>query len=124
MTADYAEAVRTHRFDLLHVEGKLVGLVETIPEADCLLIENVAVLPALQGRGFGRMLMAHAEAVAISLGFDEIRLYTNKLFAQNIRFYLNLGYRLDREEEFKAGVVVHMLKTIKNKSFTGGEEWN
>jgi hypothetical protein len=32
MTADYAEAVRKHRFDLLYVEGKLAALIETIPK--------------------------------------------------------------------------------------------
>jgi GNAT superfamily N-acetyltransferase len=112
MTADYAEAVRKHRFDLLYVEGELAALIETIPEADHLLVENVAVAPAFQGRGLGRKLMAHAEELAASLGFGEIRLYTNKLFAENVQLYGKLGYRLDREEEFKGGVVVHMSKRI------------
>src|SRR5439155_18477340 len=60
MTADYMDAVRKHRFDLLYVEGKLAALIETIPKADHLLIENVAVSPPFQGRGLGRKLMAHA----------------------------------------------------------------
>jgi hypothetical protein len=34
MTADYALALREHRFDLLYVEGKLAALIETIKEAD------------------------------------------------------------------------------------------
>jgi GNAT superfamily N-acetyltransferase len=114
MTADYAEAVRKHRFDLLYVEGELAALIETIPEADHLLVENVAVAPAFQGRGLGRKLMAHAEELAVSLGFGEIRLYTNKLFAENVQLYGKLGYRLDREEEFKGGVVVHMSKRIRS----------
>jgi GNAT superfamily N-acetyltransferase len=67
MTADYAEAVRKHRFDLLYVAGKLAALIEMIPEADHLLIENVAVSPPFQGCGLGRKLMAHAEKVAASL---------------------------------------------------------
>src|SRR4051794_10754155 len=46
MTADYDEAVRKHRFDLLHVGGRLAALIETIREADHLLIENVAVSPS------------------------------------------------------------------------------
>jgi ribosomal protein S18 acetylase RimI-like enzyme len=80
MTADYADAVRKHRFDLLYVQGKLAALIETIPETDHLLVENVAVSPPFQGRGFGRKLMAHAERVAGSSGFRERRLYTNNLF--------------------------------------------
>ena len=113
MIADYAEAVRKHRFDLLYVGGKLAALIETIPKADHLLIENVAVSPPFQGRGLGRKLMAHAEKVAVSLGFSEIKLYTNKLFAENVQLYGKLGYRVDREEEFKGGVAVHMSKRIE-----------
>ena len=110
MTADYEEAVRTHRFDLLYVEGKLAALIETISEADHLLVENVAVSPDFQGRGLGRKLMAHAETVASASGFSEIRLYTNQRFVENIELYRRLGYRVDREEAVAVGVVVHMSK--------------
>jgi ribosomal protein S18 acetylase RimI-like enzyme len=113
MTADYAEAVRRHRIDLLHLDGVLAALIETIAEADHLLIENVAVSPAFQGRGFSRKLMAHAEQIAASSGFGEIRLYTNKLFTQNIELYRKLGYRVDREEVLEIGVAVHMSKPIR-----------
>ena len=112
MTADYAEALRKHRFDLLYVEGELVALIETVRGADHLLIENVAVAPSFWGRGFGRKLMAHAEKMAASSGLSEIRLYTNKLFAENVQFYGKLGYLVDREEAFKGGVVVHMRKSV------------
>ncbi len=47
MQADYDEAVRNHRIDLLHVDGKLAALIETIDEPDHLLVENVAVAPGL-----------------------------------------------------------------------------
>ena len=113
MTADYEAAVRKHRIDLLHLGGEPVALIEMIPGADHLLIENVAVLPAHQGRGLGRRLMAHAEAVAMALGHPEIRLYTNKLFAENLRLYEKLGYRLDREETWTGGVIVHMSKPVR-----------
>jgi ribosomal protein S18 acetylase RimI-like enzyme len=114
MTADYAEAVRKHRFDLLYVGGKLAALIETISETDHLLVENVAVSASFQGRGFGRRLMAHAEQLAASSGFSEIRLYTNKLFAENVQLYERLGYRVDREEELKIGVAVHMSKPLRS----------
>ncbi len=113
MTADYAEAVRKHRIDLLYLDDALAALIEMIPGADHLLIENVAVAPAFQGRGLGRKLMAHAEQVAGSLGHPEIRLYTNKLFAGNVRLYLRLGYAVDREEEFRGGLTVYMSKPVR-----------
>lgn len=51
MTADYDAAVRDHVVDMLHLDEKLAALIEMRPEADHLLIVNVAVSPAHQGRG-------------------------------------------------------------------------
>ena len=112
MTADYVTALKTHRFDLLHVDGTLAGLVETIPKTDHLLIENVAVSPAFQGRGLGGMLLDHAEGLTATAGHDEIRLYTNKLFTENVCLYQKRGYRIDREETWAGGVIVHMAKRL------------
>jgi len=81
-----------------------------VPEGDCLLIENVAVLPAHQGRGFGRRLLKLAEELTSSAGLAGVRLYTNKLFVRNIRLYESLGYRVEREEPFLGGTAVHMMK--------------
>ena len=112
MAADYERAVRAHLIELMYVGGELVALIEMIPEADHLLIENIAVAPAAQGRGYGPALVAHAEILAGELGFSEVRLYTNPRFAGNVALYARLGYRVDREEVFLAGTVVHMSKRI------------
>jgi len=112
MQVDYAGALRKHRFDLLHVGERLVALIETVPQSDFLLIENVAVLPAYQGRGFGRRLLDLAEELAATSHCACVRLYTNKLFAENVGLYEARGYRVEREEEFKGGVVVHMMKPL------------
>ncbi len=112
MTADYEKALQIHRFDLLFVEETLAGLIETVPQFDHLLIENVAVAPLHQRRGFGRKLMVHAELLAVQLGFGEIRLYTNHRFAENIQLYGRLGYRVDLEETLNGGVAVHMSKRV------------
>src|SRR5271166_324728 len=111
MRVDYADAVRKHRFDLLYVDSRLAALIETVPEDDCLLIENVAVLPAFQGRGFGTRLLKLAEELAAPLDLAGTRLYTNKLFVQNIRLYEAIGYRVEREEELNGGVAVHVMKS-------------
>jgi hypothetical protein len=112
MTVDYDARVRDHHIDLLHVGDQLAALIEMVPEANHLLIENVAVLPAFQGQGYGRRLMAHAETVAASLDLPEVRLYTNKLFAGNVRLYRGLGYQVDREEPFKESFTVYMSKLL------------
>ena len=112
MTVDYDARVRDHRIELLHVDGRLAALIELVPEAAHLLIENVAVLPAFQWQGYGRRLLAHAETVAASLGLAAVRLYTNPLFAGNVQLYGRLGYQMDREEPFKGGVTVYMSKPL------------
>jgi ribosomal protein S18 acetylase RimI-like enzyme len=112
MSADYDRAVREHLVDLAFSGGRLVGLIEMIPHRGHLLIENVAVSPDQQARGIGKALMNHAERTAARLGAQLVRLYTNKLFEANIRFYESLGYRLDREEAFRGGTLVHMSKAL------------
>ncbi len=113
MTADYDAAVRDHMVDLLHDGGRLVGLIETRPEADHLLIVNVAVAPAFQGQGLGRLLLAHAEKVAEALGHGETRLYTNGRFTDNLRLYGRIGYQVDREEVHpQLGMAVYMSKRL------------
>ncbi|MDO8801142.1 GNAT family N-acetyltransferase [Phenylobacterium sp.] len=112
MGADYEAAVRAHRFDLLYVGDELAALIETIDEADQLLIENVAVSPGHQGQGLGRRLLAHAEGLAVAHGYARIRLYTNQRFEENIALYQRVGYRIDRAEAVSAGVVIHMSKAL------------
>jgi ribosomal protein S18 acetylase RimI-like enzyme len=112
MVADYGEAITKHRIDLLYLDGEPAALIELIPGEDYLLVENIVVAPKFQGRGHGRKLMAHAERVAASMGSAELRLYTNKLFVENLRLYRRLGYHIDREEAFGGGFVVHMSKQL------------
>jgi ribosomal protein S18 acetylase RimI-like enzyme len=112
MQADYERAVREHRIDLALLADELAGLIETIEQPDHLLIENVAVAPAFQGKGIGRRLMAHAEQLAVELGRTELRLYTNARFAENVALYRRLGYRIDREEASTLGVTVYMSKSV------------
>jgi ribosomal protein S18 acetylase RimI-like enzyme len=112
MTADYDIAVQTHLIDLLFADGALVALVECIEEPGQLLIENLAVDPAHQGSGYGRRMLAQAEETARQLGFAEVRLYTNKLFTENVAFYRKHGYRLDGESAFKGGLLVHMSRRL------------
>ena len=113
MTADYDVAVCEHVVDMLYLDQELTALIEMCPEADHLLIVNVAVSPAYQGRGYGRALLAHAEEFTRSLGLEEVRLYTNGRFTTNIKLYERVGYKVDREETSPhLGVVVYMSKHL------------
>jgi GNAT superfamily N-acetyltransferase len=113
MQADYERAVTEHKIDLLIVDGALVGLLETILRPDHLWIENIAVAPERQGRGYGRLLLAHAEKCAIEAGRFEIRPQTNQAFAANLALYAKLAYAIDRAEPFRGGMLVHMSKRIE-----------
>ncbi len=113
MQADYGRAVREHAIDLLTVGDALVGVIETIVRADHLWIENVAVAPERRGRGYGRLLLAHAEARAADAGRAEVRLQTNAAFAANLALYAKLGYAVDRTEPFRGGTAVYFSKRIE-----------
>jgi GNAT superfamily N-acetyltransferase len=112
MVADYERAVREHMIDLLFVGAGLVAVIETVNKTDHLLIENLAVAPPFQGRGYGRLLLDHVERLAASLRLPELKLYTNQQFATNIEFYSRHGFAVDREEPFMGGFKVHMSKHV------------
>jgi predicted N-acetyltransferase YhbS len=113
MNADYVHAVRAHMIELAYLDGELAGLIELIPAADHLLLENLAVAPAHQGKGLGRRLMARVEELACAQGFPMVRLYTNKAFTTNLGFYQKLGYAIECEEPIKTGgFLVHFVKDM------------
>jgi GNAT superfamily N-acetyltransferase len=106
-TADYDRAVVEHIVELWEEDGQLLGLIEVIPAAALLLIENIAVRPDQQGKGIGGKLLLHAEGLARSLGLNDTQLYTNAAFASNLSFYSRRGY-----QEFRRGTVVPGSVTV------------
>jgi ribosomal protein S18 acetylase RimI-like enzyme len=57
-----------------------------------LLVENIAIDPRFQGQGLGQVLMVFVEQQARKEQLNEIRLYTNELMTENLRFYHKLGF--------------------------------
>lgn len=112
MQVDYQQALREHRFDLAVEDGKIIGLIETMPRDDHMWIENVAVAPAAQGRGIGKRLLTLIEQRAIDAGLPELRLLSNGAFAANLALYTQLGFVVDREEAFMEGFTVYMSKKL------------
>jgi GNAT superfamily N-acetyltransferase len=87
---DYTDAVLAGRVWVL---GDPVAAVLVLdPEQDCMLVENVAVSPAAQGRGLGRALMEFAERQAKTRGLSRMTLYTNEVMTENLVIYARLGY--------------------------------
>jgi ribosomal protein S18 acetylase RimI-like enzyme len=111
MTVDYSVAVNQHDIQLLHIDGRLAGLIETIRDAD-FVVENLAVSPGFQKQGIGDALLRQAEQAAASLGYASVRLYTNQRFIENIAFYERRGYRVESEEQLTDGVLVNLVKKL------------
>ena len=102
MRDDYRAYIAAGYVRLLFADGKNggggrgnevpVGLLVLIPKPDTLLLDNVAVSPVAQGRGYGKRLMQVAEAHARELGFDSITLYTQEQMHENLAIYRRYGY--------------------------------
>jgi N-acetylglutamate synthase-like GNAT family acetyltransferase len=100
MSADYTQLVDEGDVWVLELDGELAGLIILESEVDHLLVSNVAVSPAHQGRGLGSKLLAHAETQARQRGIRELRLYTNELMHENLLVYGKLGWtEYDRAEQ-------------------------
>ena len=92
MSADYGRLVEEGDVWALEVDGEVAGLMILRSKPDHLLISNVAVASAHQGRRLGSRLLAHAEAEARRRGFKEMRLFTNELMHENLTIYARLGW--------------------------------
>lgn len=90
---DYADLVHQRQVWLLEDAQRVCAVLVLCPEPEAMLLSNVAVDPACQGRGFGRQLVDFAEVRAREAGFSLIRLYTNAAMSGNMALYQRLGYR-------------------------------
>jgi GNAT superfamily N-acetyltransferase len=114
LEADYDQLIEAGSITVL-VEpgaGAIAALIVLVLEAEALLIENVAVHPVFQRRGFGRILLARAEDVARSTGVATVRLYTHRLMATNIALYERLGYAVTARDTHEGRPVVHLAKAL------------
>lgn len=92
MVDDYMDVLRHCQVHVATVGEKVVGVVVLAATHDGLRLDNVAVRPAVKGKGIGRMLMEFAEMEAKRQGYDSIYLYTNERLDENIHLYSRMGY--------------------------------
>jgi GNAT superfamily N-acetyltransferase len=112
MDADHAEKVRRGLVSVADEGGEVVGLIALVEFADRLLIENVAVDPARQGRGIGRGLLEFAEEEARRAGIGTLALYTHEKMTENLALYVRLGYEEDERREERGFSRVFMEKRL------------
>jgi GNAT superfamily N-acetyltransferase len=90
MLRDYGPSVEA---GTTWVTGSPITAVLTLyPRDDHLLIENIAVQPAAQGHGLGRVLMSFAEEEAARRGLTRMALVTHEVMTENQAIYARLGY--------------------------------
>jgi ribosomal protein S18 acetylase RimI-like enzyme len=112
MLDDYAALIADGRVHVLEDTDGVLGVLVLIPEESAMLLDNVALHPRAQGRGFGRMLLDFAEQTARTAGYTQIRLYTHVMMTENIALYTRIGYRETRRGEEKGLRRVYMSKPL------------
>ena len=110
--ADYAALIAAGLVRVLESDGAVVGVLVLVEEPDGMLLDNVAVAAAAQGRGFGRRLIAFAEAAARDAGHADLRLYTNEAMTENLALYTRLGFVETHRAEAAGYRRVYMRKPL------------
>lgn len=96
MLANYTELLEKKDVYVLRMgdNGKIIGsiVLAADDEGKSIKVNNLVVDTAAQGRGYGRMLMEYAEAVARARGLSAVTLFTNIKMHENIDLYIKLGF--------------------------------
>ena len=91
-------------FDVLRFEGTAVGFLrcsQTVPNE--LKLEEIYLSNMQRGKGLGRLLLLHAEALARKRGCASIFLYVNRRNEEAVRAYRKTGYVVTEEKDFDIG---------------------
>jgi GNAT superfamily N-acetyltransferase len=92
MLDDYVALIEGGNVHVAIIADRIEGLIVLDFSHDQALIENLAIAPASQGKGLGKMLVAFAEHLALERGYEHLKLYTNALMHANIAIYTHLGF--------------------------------
>ncbi|MGI9372978.1 MAG: GNAT family N-acetyltransferase [Hyphomicrobiales bacterium] len=100
MIADFASHVAQQIVWVGDDEGVVCAYVVAIAKGDHMHLENVAVDPACQGKGYGLKMVQFVEDTARAQKLAAVELYTNIKMTGNQKWYPAIGYReIDRREE-------------------------
>ncbi|NKF30720.1 GNAT family N-acetyltransferase [Pseudomonas sp. BGM005] len=77
---------------------RLIGCRFLRPEADCLYVGKLAILPEAQGKGLGKRLLAIAEETAAALGLAALRLETRIELTENHAVFAAWGFSRTAEK--------------------------
>lgn len=112
MLDDYDELVAQGHVYVLENGAEIEGLVVLVHEDTTMLLDNVAVRPEAQGKGYGNRLIAFAEDQARAAGYNSIRLFTHELMTENQARYKYLGFVETHRGEERGLKRVYMTKVL------------
>jgi len=95
------------------VDGEIVamGALKKVTEKSA-EIRRMRVLPAHQGRGFGREMLLKLESVASQRGFDHIHLDTSTRQTAAMALYRKHGYREIRRGKIRGLDIIYFEKYL------------
>ena len=113
MLDDYAARIADGQAWVLEDAGRITGILVLEETPEGFLLDNIAILPEGQGKGYGRALIEFAEAEARRRGFAEIRLYTHEMMTENIVLYKRIGFVETHRISEKGFDRVYMTKHLE-----------
>lgn len=101
LLVDYSEVVEGGSTFIGMQGDKAVAVMVLKEHEEFMMINNLAVAPAYQGKGWGKAMLQLGEILANKRGKAQTQLYTNEIMEENIAFYQKAGYQIsaNREEE-------------------------
>ncbi len=91
---NYSEVVQGGS-TFIGMQGEEAVAVMVLKEhEEFMLINNLAVAPDYQGKGWGKAMLQLGEVLANKRGKMQTQLYTNEMMADNVSFYQNAGYQI------------------------------
>ena len=112
MLDDYVKVIREHLAYVAETDGVIAGILVLVRTQSGMLLDNVAVHPQHQGKGYGRRLLEYAESEARGRGHAHLDLYTHECMTENIEMYRRIGY-VETERKSERGYSrVYMRKAL------------
>lgn len=97
------------------IEDRIAGTVSAVPNGPSLHIRSMAVLPAYQGQGIARALLAYVEGYALQQGFETLDLETTPFLSTAIRLYGRFGFRKTSDSDLAGTPLFTMEKQISQQ---------
>lgn len=116
MLTDYSVEIQQHDVFVACEDGEVMGFILLLPDekpdADCMWLDVLAVDPAHQKKGIGRLLINYTENFMREHGKKECRLYTNVKFTNTKEIYLHCGYEIYQRAQVNGYDRYYMKKAL------------